>query len=372
VRSKFLTFSAVLFAAFALVTLAPSAAVAQEGEAQVVDEVIAQVNDDVITLSMLKRETRERVESLKVQNGMTEQQAVAEVAKRQADLIATLINEKLLLQKGKELDLASDVEAEVNRRLLEIAREQGINSIEKLREYMLQSKLDPDAIKQTMRTEMMKQAVLQNEVDRRVFLGFSPDEVKKYFDSHQDKFRKPESVSLSEIWLSSENKDDAAVKARALELVAQIRAGADFKQVASANSEREKDGVRTAQKDGGVAGTFELPSLRDDLVAALKDIKIGGVSEPIKAEAGYQILKIDARTPAGTTAVFNENQVREAMTIERQPKERETYLQTLRDEAFIRISDSYSDSVMPLLKLKTPTAAKSTDKKDNKKKDKKP
>ncbi len=32
---------------------------------QVIDEVIAQVNDDVITLSMLKREQKERIEALK-------------------------------------------------------------------------------------------------------------------------------------------------------------------------------------------------------------------------------------------------------------------------------------------------------------------
>jgi hypothetical protein len=93
-----------------------SRAVAQEGEMTVVDEVIVQVNDDVITLSMLKRETRERIEALK-QRGMTEQQATEEVAKTQAELIATLINEQLLLQRGKELDMASEIEGEVNRRM---------------------------------------------------------------------------------------------------------------------------------------------------------------------------------------------------------------------------------------------------------------
>ena len=82
-------------AIFALVILTFSATTifAQEGEMQVVDEVIAQVNDDVITLSMLKKETKERIDALK-QNGMTEQQATDEANKRQAELIATLINEK--------------------------------------------------------------------------------------------------------------------------------------------------------------------------------------------------------------------------------------------------------------------------------------
>src|SRR5690242_20967677 len=106
---------------------------------------------------MLKKETQERIDALK-QNGMTDQQARDEVTKRQAELIATLINEKLLLQKGKELDLATEIEAEVNRRMLQIAQEQGINSIEKLYEAMRASKLDPDEVRRTMRAEMMKQA----------------------------------------------------------------------------------------------------------------------------------------------------------------------------------------------------------------------
>src|SRR6185369_3134611 len=137
-------------------------------------------------------------------------------------LIATLINEKLLLQKGKELDLATEIEAEVNRRILQIANEQGITSIEKLYYAMRQSGLNPDDVRRTMRTEMMKQAVLQQEVDRRVYMSPSTDEVKKYYDTHADKFRKPESVKLSEIYLTLVGKDETAVKTKALELVSQI------------------------------------------------------------------------------------------------------------------------------------------------------
>ena len=369
-KSKVLSVATFFLLAFVFVTVAPLRANAQEGEAQVVDEVVAQVNDDVITLTSLKRESKERVDSLK-QNGKTDQQAADEVSKHQADLIATLINEKLLLQKGKELELANDVEAEVNRRLLEIAKEQGMTSIDKLYQAMRDTGLDPEGIKETMRGEMMKQAVFQQEVDRRVYLSFSPDEVKKYFDAHKDVFRTPESIDLSEIFLSSEGKDDAAVKARAAELVTQIRAGADFKAVASANSEREKNGQRTAPQDGGEVGSFEVPNLREDLDAALKPVKVGGVTEPIQIPNGYQILRVNSRTPAGSEATFNDNKVREAMMLEKQQKERETYLQNLRNEAFIRVSDSYSESVLPLLKL-TPSKAAKTSEKENKKKEKKP
>jgi len=367
VRSKPLILAGMLLFAVAIIIGASPRVMAQEGEVQVIDEVVVQVNDDVITLSRLKRETRERIESLK-QNGMTEQQALAEASKKQPDLIVLLINEQLLLQKGKELDLASDIEAAVNRRMLEIAREQGITSIEKLDQAMRAAGLDPVGIRQTMRAEMMKQAVFQQEVDRPLFFGPSVDEVKKYFEANREKFRTPESVKLSEIFLSTENKEAAAVKARVTELLTQLRAGADFGALAAANSEREKNGVRTAPQDKGLVGVFEVPSLREDIAAALKNVKVGGVTDVLKTPDGFQILRVDERTAASSTIKFDDNKVREAMMVERQPKEREAFLDKLRNEAFIKVSETYRASVEPLLKLSTRASAKTEEKDENKNK----
>lgn len=349
-KSKFMSLAIASIFVFAILALVPASTFAQEGELQVVDEVIAQINDDVITLSMLKRESKERADSLR-QAGMSEQEATAEVSKRQAELIATLVNEALLLQKGKELELSSDVEAEVNRRMLDVAKEQGITTIEKLEAAMRESGVDPVATRQTLRVELMKQSVVQQEVDRKLFFGWTSDELKKYFQEHQDKFRKPENVTISEIFLSSAGKNEAEVKARALELVRQLRAGADFAKVAAANSEREANGVRTAPQNGGKVGAFEVPNLREDIANSVKSVQVGGVGEPLRTNDGYQIFRVDERTPGSTTATFNENQVREAMTIERGAKAREDYLQSLRDEAYIKISDSYRAAVAPLLKL---------------------
>ena len=359
-KSKFLSLAMVGTFLFAILALMPSSSYAQEGELQVVDEVIAQINDDVITLSMLKRESTERVDSLK-QSGMSEQEATAEVSKRQPELIATLVNEALLLQKGKELDLASEVEAEVNRRMLDVAKDQGITTIEKLEAAMRESGVDPVATRQTLRTEIMKQAVIQQEVDRKIFFGLTTDELKKYFQEHQDKFRKPESVTISEIFLSFAGKNEADVKARALELVTQLRSGADFGAVAAANSEREANGVRVAPQNKGKVGAFELPNLREEIANAIKNVKVGGISDPLRLGDGYQILRVDERTAAATSATFNENQVREAITIERGAKSREDYLQSLRDEAYIKISENYRNAVAPLLKLAPEKTAENSD-----------
>ena len=117
-KSKITGLLATLFAVMVLCALIAPAALGQEGEAQVIDQVVAQVNNDVITLSRVRRELKEAINARKAQ-GATEQQATEEMTKRQPELIASLINEQLLLQKGKELDLTDEVEAEVNRRILD-------------------------------------------------------------------------------------------------------------------------------------------------------------------------------------------------------------------------------------------------------------
>jgi len=350
VKAKYLSLALAGMFVFAILALAPPATFAQEGELQVVDEVIAQINDDVITLSFLKREIKERIDTMK-QNGMTEEKAAEEVTKRQAELIATLINEALLLQKGKELELSTEVEAEVNRRMLEVAKEQGIPTIEKLYQAMREGGVDPEATRQTLRVELMKQAVIQQEVDRRIFFGLTMDELKKYFQEHPDKFKKPETVTISEIFLSSAGKNEAEVKARALELVAQLRAGADFAKVAAANSEREVNGVRTGPQSGGKVGTFEMPNLRDDIASSVKSVAVGGISDPLRTNDGYQIFRVDERTSASSSATFNENQVREAITMERSPKARDEYMKKLQEESYIKVAEGYRASVAPLVKL---------------------
>ena len=340
----------------------PSIGHAQEGEPVVVDEVIAQVNDGIVTLSQLKREMRERIETMK-QNGMTEAQAVAEAEKRKPELIAILINEQLLIQKGKELDLTQRVEDEVNKRMLQVAKENGINSMDKLCEAMKQNGMNCEDTRATMRIEIMKQAVMESEVESKIFYGFTPDELHKYFDAHKDKFVKPETVELSEIFLGLAGKSETDVKARAADLVKQARGGADFCTLAAAYSERPAPPGEKPCK----VGEFTVPELRPDIAGAIKSVAGGGVSEPLKTDEGYQILRVDKRTAGSNTPTFNENAVRIAMTGEQSPKAREDFLQDLRNEAYVNVAANYKDAVLPLLKIVPPPAATKRDQPEKKK-----
>lgn len=331
---------------------------AQESEARVIDEVVAQVNNDVITLSMVKREMKDAIGVL-VQQGKTEPEATAEITGHEANLIASLINEQLLLQQGKELGMGDDIEAEVNRRMLDVAKEQGIKSIEDLRKAMKASGFDYDTVRLTMRTELMKQAVLSRDVDGKIFYNLTIDELKKYFEAHKDKFSKPESVTLSEIFLSLAGKPEAEVKAKADQLIAEARNGGDFAALAKTNSERLQNGKLAAAESGGKVGTFPITDLRENIATAIKDLKTGGVSEAIRYDEGFQIIRVDERIAGSNVPTFNEGRARDMITGERAEPARKEYMEKLRKDAYIKISETYRAAVSPLLGIGT-TPASST------------
>lgn len=374
-KSIFQAFAGVTLLVLLAVTFGLVNARAQEGEPVVVDEVIAQVNDQIITLSQVRREMREAIEAMKAQ-GATDQQANEEINKRRNELIAGLINEQLIVQKGRELNFTEEVEAEVNKRMLQVAKEQNIPTMQALEEAMRSSGVDPSVIRSRLRAEIMKEMVYGDEVDRKIYLSITPAQAEAYYKSHMDKFRKAETVTLSEIWLAlGPGINEADVKAKATQLVTQVRAGANFGELAATNSERVQNGQRIAEQTKGKVGTFQVPDLRADLAAAIKNVQAGGVTDPIRTNEGYQILRVDERMAGSNTAEFNEMKVREMITMERREKERSDYLQRLRKEAYIKISDNYKAVLEPMLGLNQQppaSASKPGDKNSGKDKKNKP
>ena len=362
---------ATAFAVLLLALVAASPARAQEEGAPVVlDEPIVQVNNDVIMLSQLKRENAEFKEVLMKQRQLTAEQADEEVAKKQPEIIFNLINEALVMQKGKDMPrMSEEVEADVNREILRGAKGQNIPSIEQLEEAMKQEGLSLSQIKETLRRQYMKQAVLRQEVDYKIYYGLTDAELRKYYDANRAKFA---SVTISEIFLSLAGRSEAEVNAKAADIVARARGGADFGDLAVKNSEREVNGVRVAEKTKGLMSDetgkprwFLVSDLQKNISAALKDLKAGGVSDPIKIDEGYLILRVNERDDA-----FKENFVRGAITGERIEKGHEEYFKTLRKEAYVKPSDSYKEIVAPLLAGDKSETAKEQDKPASEKKEK--
>jgi parvulin-like peptidyl-prolyl isomerase len=341
------------FAALVLAAAAASPARAQEeAPAVVLDEPVAQVDNYVIMLSQLKRENNEFREVLVKQRGMTPEQAEAEIQKKQPEIILNLINEALLVQKGKDMPrLPEEVEAEVNREVLRVAKNSQIATIEQLEEVMRQEGMLLSDVKETLRRQFMRQAVLQREVDAKVYYGLTDKELQEYYNAHRDRFV---SLTLSEIFLGLAGRSEDEVKAKAADLAKRARTGTSFEELVEKNSEHEqtkKTKGLLADPDGKTRWFF-VSDLSKEVAAAVKDLKAGGVSEPVKIDEGYMILRVNERDDS-----FKENYVRGVLTQERAEKEREKYLRTLRGEAYIKPADAFKDAIQPILEQdKRPTA----------------
>ena len=319
-------------------------AFAQETQTRVVDEVIAQVNDGVITLSRVKREVKNAVDTF-VEQGKSREEAQKLVDEKQGELIAGLINDELLIQKAKELGIESEIDASLNQRFVEVMKEYNLKTIEALYAEMERSGVDPKELRETWRKQATRDRVVQREVQSKVYWGFSGKELKDYYEKHKDKFTKPEYVSFSELFLSFAGRDEAVVREKAKQLYAQLKSGADFTKLAKENSDPGVISRGTGKVENLVVG-----ELVEKVSTPLKGIKIGDFTAPFEIEQlGIVILRVDARESASSESVFEESAVRLAMMPEKFPDEQKKFMSKLRDDSYIKISDSYRPIVSPLL-----------------------
>lgn len=318
--------------------------VAQESEEVVVDQVIAVVNDGVITLSRIKRESQNAIDSL-VQEGKSQEEARNLVESKKGELIANLINEELLMQRAKEIGIESDVEALINQRLTEIMKQQNIKTLDVLYKEMERAGVNPQDFRENMRLNFLRDLVIEREVYGRMYWSMTAKEIKDYYEKNKGKFTKPETITVSEIFLGFAGRDEAEVREKAKRIVAQARSGVDFEKLVLENSDRPD----VAQTKGKL-GTATFDEISDEKYkAVLKDLKVGGVTEPIEIVEGIQIFRVDDRTKASSESVFDEGAVRRAIAIERFPEERRKYMVKLREDAYIKINDAYRPIVAPVL-----------------------
>lgn len=330
----------------AAVVFSASAVPAQENDVKVIDEVVAAVNDGVITLSSIKRELKGIVDS-KVQEGMKREDAQKMVDEKQGELIANLINEELLMQRAKELGVEKEVEDQLNARFFQIMKEQNFKTVDQLYEAMRKQGLEPDEIRDIWRRQATKEFVLQRDLQAKLYWTPNGTQIKEYFQANKAKFIKPETVTLSEIFLNFAGQSQEAVRARAKQLVGQLRGGADFSKLVLEVSESQD-----VQQTKGALGTVAINDLTTRFpkyAQAIKNLKAGQYAEPVEDDIGIHILRVDERTAAGTEANFDEDAVRRAMLEAAYPDALKKYMSKLRTDAYIKISDTYRPVVSPLL-----------------------
>ncbi len=326
------------------IAMLASAVAAQETETKVVDEVVAQVNDGVITLSSVTREMKDAVDS-KVQEGMKREDAQKLIEEKRGELIANLINEELIIQKSKELGLEQEIDANINARFVQIMKQYNMKTLDSLYEEMRKQGVDPTEIRELWRKQATRDLVLQREVQAKLYWEATGSDLKKYYEAHKEKFTKPAMISLSEIFLGFAGRDEAAVRANAKKLVEELRGGADFAKVAVENSDRPE-----VKDNKGKVDPLAERDLNEKYAAAVKNVKVGGISDPVEADdTGVSIFRVDDRTAASSESEFDENAVRLEIMKEKLADRQKQFMATLRNDSYIKINDTYRPLVSPIL-----------------------
>jgi len=304
----------------------------------VVEEIIARVNNEIITRTQFQREQQQIREEAQQENA---QQAEKVVADQQKDILRGLIDRQLLLDKGKELGITADTE--LIKRLDDMRKQMNLGSMDDLEKAAEAQGVSFEDFKQNMRTEIITQQVIQREVGGHI--NVTKEEEQKFYTEHKSQMERKEQVRLSEILVSTEQAGDDpqkidADKAKAEDLLKQIRAGANFEDIAKKNS----NGA-TAAQGGDLGEPFERGKLAKQLEDLTFGMKKGDVSDVIRTKQGFVILKVTEHQQAGIPA-FNdiENRVQEAVYMQKmQPALRE-YLKKLREEAAIWVHPGYADT----------------------------
>lgn len=314
------------------------AVAAYGADVTLMEEIICKVNGDIITRGEMIRD-RKMLESELRQQGLTGARLNEAVNDAARNILREHIDQLLLVQKGKELDIK--VDTELNKQILDIQRTTKIVDPDKFQEYVHQQTGVPfEDYKAELKNNLLREKVVREEISRKII--FKKEELEKYYNEHKDEFMRQERVFLREIFISTDGKDAAGVAAaekKAKDLTTRARKGERFAEMAQANS----DAPNAAQ--GGEMPALEKKDLLEDLSKAIWNQTRGYVTDPIKVEHGFAIFKVEEHQKAGL-AEFEEAspEVQDKLFRPKMVPALREYETKLRSVAFLEIKPGYEDS----------------------------
>ena len=357
---------------------------------QVVEEIIARVNNQIITKSEFARSKDQLRDEVKQQDPNNADKVYTD---REKDVLRDLIDQQLLLDKGKDLGISADTD--LIKQLDQMRKDMKLDSMEALEKEAEKQGVSWEDFKQTQKNQIITRKVIGEEVGGH--LSISKEEEQKFYDDHREEMQHAEFIRLSEILItpkavmpaldpnaassgsSQAPLDEAAKQAadaealsaaetKAKDILKQIRDGAAFEDIAKKYS----DGPSAA--DGGALGTFERGKLAKELEDRTFAMKTGEISDVIRVKQGFAILKVDDHQMAGVPAMKDVlPRIQDAMYYQKLQPALRAYLTKLREEAYIKIAQGYIDSGRSANQtepVETATAKEADAKKLNKKKKK--
>jgi len=322
---------------FLLMSAAMAAATA--AEVRVVEEIVAKVNGDIITRGEIEQ-TRQALAAQLKRDGITGARLQEALKQQEKDALREQIDQMLLVQKGKDLNI--NVDPEVTRQLAEIQVQSKIEDPDKFHEWIRQQTGKSfEDFRQDWKNRALTRRVIGQEIGSRIAIPEA--DKRKYYEEHKKDFVREEVVFLRQIVISTEGKTPeqvAAAEKKAKDVAARAKRGEKFGELARDFS----DDPETSRSQG------ELPPLkRGQLRKEIEDIVFkqskGFVTDPIKVPAGFLILRVEDRWAPGQASYEEvEPEITERLSMPLMEPKIRAYLTKLREDAFLEIRAGYVDS----------------------------
>jgi len=187
-----------------------------------------------------------------------------------------------------------------------------------------------EQFKKTVRDQIVISAMQHNFVAEASII--SPHKIQAYYDTHQDDFQLGDQVKLRMIVLNKTAEDDGGqTKRMAEEILAKLKDGAAFDQMASVYSQ----GSQASQ--GGDLGWVEKKILRKELADVAFSMKPGEQSGVLEMADGYYILLVEDTKPAHIQPLKEVRaSIEKTLATEDRARLERIWIDKLRDKTFVR------------------------------------
>jgi peptidyl-prolyl cis-trans isomerase SurA len=306
---------------------------------KVVEEIIARVNNEIITRSELDkaRSSAEDDAKQECQGKCTLEELKVQTEERQKNALRDLIDQSLLVQRGKDMGIS--VETEVIKRLDQIRIQNNLTSMEDLEKAVSGTGINWEDFKDNIRKGLLTQRVISQEVGSHI--NISKEEVAKYYEDHKAEFVRPEQVALREIVVSTEGKKDSELpdlKKKAETARKRVEDGEEFAEIAK----RFSDG--STAKQGGFLGIYKRGELSKELEDTVFKMKKNDLTEVMDTKQGYLVLQVLEHYDEGEQSLSKvEGEITDKLYSQRMEPKLHEYLKTLREQSYVVIKPGYQD-----------------------------
>lgn len=282
--------------------------------------IAAVVNDDIISISDLTA----RLQLALVSSGLPN---TAETRQRLTpQVLRSLVDERLQLQEASRANV-SVTEKEITDALGRVA-EQNRMQRDQLEKMLSSQGVPRSTLEDQIRSTIAWGKLVQRRLRPSIEIG--QDEIDQVIQRIQANAGKPEYLA-AEIFLAvdaPEREDD--VRRLADRLYEQIGQGASFPAVARQFSQS------AGAANGGDLGWVQQGQLPEDLDAALKQLRPGQATRPIRSITGYHILMLrDERAVGGANSLPPREQIMNSLGQEKLDMLQRRLLRDLRRAAFV-------------------------------------